>query len=105
MGHAISCLLRWPPMCELRVQVGIAFDHDQHADALHVPHCECEGRRVHDRSEARMKPRFVVQSIFVTSRYARLAIAVFDDWITLHAVLDEILRTCALHPGMIVLSK
>jgi hypothetical protein len=52
-----------------------------------------------------MKSRFVVQSSLVTGRDTRLAIAVFDDWMTLHAVLDDILRTCALHPGMVVLSK
>src|SRR5688572_30321882 len=52
-----------------------------------------------------MKSRLVVQSKFVTGRDTRLAIAVFDDWMTLHTVLDDIFRTCAIQPRMMVLSK
>lgn len=52
-----------------------------------------------------MKAKMIRPSSAITSQDSQLAIAVFDDWPALQAVIDELCRSCGSCPSAIVLSR
>ncbi|NJO31832.1 MAG: hypothetical protein HC869_00555 [Rhodospirillales bacterium] len=52
-----------------------------------------------------MKAKMVRPGSAITSQDSQLAIAVFDDWPTLQAVIDDLCGSCGSCPSAIVLSR